>query len=102
MTILIEMKRPQVVDLCRRYRVHKLELFGSAATDRFDPETSDLDFLVEFETLAPGEHAKCYFGLLFGLTDLFGCNIDLVESAAIRNPYFLQAIAKDRLVLYAA
>jgi predicted nucleotidyltransferase len=102
MTLSIEMKRPEVSSLCQRFRVLKLELFGSAATDRFDPESSDMDFLVEFEALPPGEHAKCYFGLLFGLTDLFGRNVDLLETAAIRNPYFLQAIAKDRLVLYAA
>jgi len=34
--------------------------------------------------------------------DLFGRNVDLVETGAIRNPYFLRAIAKDRVVLYAA
>ena len=49
------------------YRVRKLELFGSAASDRFDPATSDLDFLVEFDVVPPAEHARCYFGLLFAL-----------------------------------
>jgi hypothetical protein len=34
--------------------------------------------------------------------DLFGREVDLVETGAIRNPYFLRSIAKDRVLLYAA
>jgi predicted nucleotidyltransferase len=102
MKTLIESKHKPIEKLCKRYRVRKLELFGSAVNDRFDTATSDLDFLVEFEVAPPAEHARCYFGLLFALTDLFGCNVDLVETGAIRNPYFLRAISKDRVVLYAA
>ena len=99
---LIDEKRDQIIELCRRYRVRALELFGSAAGDRFDPATSDLDFLVDYEALPPREHAACYFGLLFSLQDLFGRDVDLVEVSAVRNPYFLQAIAGDRVLLYAA
>jgi hypothetical protein len=40
--------------------------------------------------------------LLFALTDLFGHDVDLVEIGAIHKPYFLRAIAKDRVVVYAA
>jgi predicted nucleotidyltransferase len=102
MTPLIDEKRDKIVDLCRRYRVRALELFGSAVNDRFDLATSDIDFLVDYEVLSPKEHAACYFGLLFSLQDLFGREIDLVELSAVRNPYFLQAIAPDRVLLYAA
>jgi predicted nucleotidyltransferase len=102
MNTLIEAKRPELIDLCLRYGVQKLELFGSAVGDRFDPETSDLDFLVDFNSAPPAESARCYFGLLFALQDLFGRNVDLVETAAIRNPYFLQSVARDRVLLYAA
>jgi predicted nucleotidyltransferase len=99
---LIESKRPELEGLCRTYRVNRLELFGSTASGRFDSSTSDLDFLVEFETIPAGECARRYFGLLFALQDLFGRDVDLVETGAIRNPYFLQSIAKDRVLLYAA
>jgi predicted nucleotidyltransferase len=98
----IEAKRDEIQELCRRYQVRRLELFGSAVSDRFDSQTSDLDFLVEFDQVPPSEHAKHYFGLLFALTDLFGRDVDLVEIGAIDNPYFLRAIAKDRVVVYAA
>ena len=56
-----------------------LELFGSAVGDRFRPETSDFDFLVEFAPTPPAESARCYVGLLFALQDLFGRDVDLVR-----------------------
>ncbi len=102
MNSLFETKRTELIDLCRRHRVRKLELFGSAVGDRIRPETSDFDFLVEFDPTPPAESARCYFGLLFGLQDLFGRDVDLVENAAIRNLYFHQSVAKDRVLLYAA
>jgi predicted nucleotidyltransferase len=102
MTTSIQEHRGEIAELCRRYRVRRLELFGSAVGDRFDPRTSDFDFLVEFEGLPPAEHSRCYFGLLFALADLLGRDVDLVETGAIRNPYFLRAIANDRVLLYAA
>jgi uncharacterized protein len=102
MESVIEAKHAEVINLCRRYRVRKLEIFGSAANGRFVPATSDLDFLVEYEAIPPKEHADCYFGLLFALEDLFARKVDLVEAGAIRNPYFLRSIAKDRVLLYAA
>ena len=102
MNTLVESKHAELVELCRQYRVRQLELFGSAVGARFDSAKSDLDFLVDFEPIPSGENARCYFGLLFALQDLFGRDVDLVETVAIRNPYFLQSIAKDRIVLYAA
>ena len=93
---------PSSPRFCRQYRLRQLELFGSAVGRRFDPATSDLDFLVEFEKSTPSEWARRYFGFLFALQSLFGRDVDLVETAAIQNPYFLQSIAKDRVVLYAA
>ena len=34
--------------LCREFGVIRLEVFGSAVTPRYDPATSDIDFLVEY------------------------------------------------------
>ena len=94
--------RPQIDELCRRFHVHRLELFGSAATERFDPLRSDLDFLVDFEPLVEGQHADAYFGLLAAMESLFARPIDLVMTGAIRNRYFLEAIEPTRTLLYAA
>ena len=59
-------------------------------------------FLVEFAAATPGEMADRYFGLLEALEALFGRPIDLVMTAAIKNPDFLQGIQPSRTLLYAA
>jgi predicted nucleotidyltransferase len=48
MAPLIHEKRDEIVGLCRRYRVRALELFSSAVNDRFNPVTSDIDYLVDY------------------------------------------------------
>lgn len=89
----------EIEQLCRRYGVRRLDLFGSAATGRYRPGESDLDFLVELEPLPPGAYADTYFGLLEALESLFGSPVDLVASTAIRNPYFRQAVEQTRVLL---
>ncbi len=95
-------RRAEIADICRRHRVRRLELFGSATDERFDLERSDVDLLVEFQPLADGEHADAYFGLRESLESLFARPVDLVMLRAVRNPYFLQAIEPTRTLLYAA
>ena len=100
---LVEDGREAIDRLCERYRVRRLELFGSALTEeRFDHERSDLDFLVEFLPLGVGEHADAYFGLLEGIEDMFQCHVDLVMTSAIKNPYFLESINRNKELVYAA
>lgn len=99
---ILEEKRAQIVALCKRYHVCRLDVFGSAATGSYDPQKSDVDFLVEFQPLPPGQRAEAYFGLLEALQDLLGRPVDLVVARAIRNPYFRQAVERSREVLYAS
>lgn len=88
--------------LCEQHKVRRLELFGSARGEGFDPEASDLDFLVEFEPLSGGHYADHYFGLLEDLTALFRRPVDLVVARAIRNPHFLRSVNETKELLYAA
>lgn len=99
---LITDKVEQVRLLCESRRVCRLDLFESGASDDFDPERSDLDFLVEFHPMSPVEHKEAYFGLLDDLERLFGKKVDLVEPGPIRNPYFRAALDRSRVNLYAA
>lgn len=99
---LIEQNRAALAELCRTHHARSLDLFGSAATGKFDPATSDLDFLVEFEEIEPGAFSAAYFGLLEGLNELFGRNIDLVVESSIDNPYLRESIERTRTPLYAA
>ena len=99
---IIEENHEVLADLCVRYHVKRFEIFGSALEgDNFDREKSDLDFLVEFLPLEPGQHARAYFDMLEALQDLFKRHIDLVEIKAVKNPYFLKSINETRRELYA-
>jgi uncharacterized protein len=98
----LAIKRSELNELCRKFRVRRLSAFGSALTERFDEEKSDLDFVVEFEPLPKGEHAKTYFGLIEALQGLFGRRVDLLEQDAIRNPYVKQEIDRTQQNLYGA
>ncbi len=102
MNLLVEQHRTQLEALCHRYGVRRLEVFGSAATGLAQSGESDLDFLVEFDTLPPGGYADAYFGLLESLEALYGRPVDLVVASAIRNPFFLQSVERTRTLLYAA
>lgn len=95
-------QRARFEQLCRRYHVSRIDLFGSAARDDFDPERSDLDFLVEFQSDAPGGALDTYFGFKESLEELFGRAVDLVEDGAIRNPYLIASINQSREPMYAA
>jgi predicted nucleotidyltransferase len=99
---LIEAHRDELATLCRKYRVARLELFGSAARGGFDPHRSDLDLLVEFLPDSPMGPFRQYVDFLLELRDLFGCNVDLVEAGAMKNPYFIRSVNASRMVLYAA
>lgn len=97
----IETSRNALADLCQRFHVDRLEVFGSAATDDLT-EASDLDFIVEFQRVDSMTVADQYFGLLAELEELFGRDIDLLSGRSLRNPYFIRSVEKTRRLLYAA
>ncbi len=98
---MIADKRDRLAELCRRYDVVRLDVFGSAArgTD-FDPATSDADFLVEFKPESELPPFDRYFDLLDELRSTLGRPVDLVELRAIRNPYLRESIDRSREVIY--
>jgi predicted nucleotidyltransferase len=99
---LIAAQRSAIADVCRRYQVRRLEVFGSAArgTD-FDPERSDVDFLVELAPDAPADLGG-WFSVQTELERLLGRGVDLVEYRAVRNPYVRADIERTRELVYAA
>lgn len=100
MLALVQTRKGEIGDLCRRFHVRRLEVFGSAARGDFDPERSDVDFLVEFGS---GPHAlslKNYFGLKEALEALLGRPVDLVMPGAVKNPYLRSSIDRSREPVY--
>jgi len=98
----IESRRKQIGEICARFGVRRLEVFGSAATGAFDPQRSDLDFMVDFHPGSLMRPFDQYFGLKEELEALFARPVDLVMEGASSNPYFLESVNKSRRLLYAA
>jgi uncharacterized protein len=97
----IAKKRPELIALCRRYDVARLEVFGSAAREGdFDPDRSDVDFLVEFSPGTDLPPLEQFFGLADALADVLGRRVDLVEPSAIQNPYIRAAVNRSRDLVY--
>lgn len=101
MIALITENQAAIEQLCIRYKVRRLELFGSATEDFFEPEKSDIDLLVEFDSLSPVEYANAFFSFQEELQKILSLPIDLIERSPIRNPYFLESIDKKKVILYA-
>lgn len=100
MVAIIDAQLSELEILCRKHRVRRLEVFGSAADGTFDPSRSDIDFLVEYDELKPEEYYEVYFGLWEDLASLFGRKIDLVAPETIRNPFVLRRVNESRKVVY--
>ena len=103
MISLIEQNVEAIRELCSRYGVARLEVFGSATDDTFDPARSDIDFLVEFKPgYDLGPWMAHYHDLRDELIRLLGREVDLVMAGAPKNPFFLRELNRTRKVLYAA
>lgn len=98
----IESRRATLEALCRRRGVARLEVFGSAAGEGFDPTRSDVDLLVDFGTTAAPSPLDEYFGLKAELEAVLERPVDLLERGAIKNPYLLASIEQSRELVYAA
>ncbi|MCL5278993.1 MAG: nucleotidyltransferase domain-containing protein [Planctomycetes bacterium] len=95
----IEKFEPAIAELCRRVRVSRLGIFGSATSEEFRAE-SDVDVLVQFEQDGGGLFNR-YFDLKEGLEEIFGRPVDVVVEDSLRNPYFRASVERSRRTVYA-
>lgn len=97
---IVQSKRVEITSLCRELGVRRLDVFGSAVTEHFDPNRSDVDVLVEVDpdrlTLAD------YFALRQRLQQILGRDVDVLDIGALRNPYLRSEVLANRETLYAA
>lgn len=97
----LALERDAIANLCRTRGVRRLRIFGSAITGGFDPERSDVDFLVDFDSQTP-DLFDAYFGLKEDLEKLLHRQVDLVMADAVTNPYFSKAAFASAEDLYVA
>lgn len=95
----IAIDEAQLADICRRYHVRELALFGSILRDDFRDD-SDIDVLVEFEPNA-GVGFIGFLDLQDELATLLGRQVDLVSKGGMR-PRFAARVLPQLRVIYAA
>ncbi|MCM1451095.1 MAG: nucleotidyltransferase domain-containing protein [Clostridium sp.] len=98
---LIEINLSKIIELCRRFHVRKLWVFGSILTPRFT-DKSDVDVCVDFDRDRIGlmDYADNFFGFMYALEELLGRRIDITEDRAVRNPYFRDELNETRKLIY--
>lgn len=96
---LIESNIQKIIDLCKRHKVHKLFVFGSVLTNRFNDD-SDVDLVVDFNKAEVEDYFDNYFDFKYSLQDLLGREIDLLEEQTIRNPYLKKNVDSTKMLIY--
>lgn len=96
---LLDKYSDSIKGLCTKYKVRELYAFGSVLGGDFN-ETSDIDLLVNFDTMDLANYTNNYFNFKFSLEDLFKRRVDLVEESALKNPYFKESISNSRQLVY--
>ena len=96
---IIQDHQDQIHHLCLNHQVKRLYVFGSVLTERFN-ESSDIDFVVEFEDLDPLVYMDHYFAVKFGLEEILKRKVDLLEDHSIVNPVFRAALDRTKKLIY--
>ena len=86
---LIENNIQKIIDLCKKHKVHKLFVFGSILTNRFN-DNSDIDLVVDFNKAEVSDY----------LENLFGREVDLLEEQTIKNPYLKKNVDATKTLIY--
>lgn len=101
MLTLIENNKKELHQLCKKYDIKTMHVFGSATTSEFN-NSSDIDILISFKELDFEKYTDNYFELHEKLQNLFDRKVDLITERSLSNPYFIQSIEKTKQLLYAA
>jgi predicted nucleotidyltransferase len=96
---LIRKHRIKISELCRKYKVTELYVFGSILSSKFNNK-SDIDFIVEIISNDPLDYSENYFNLKFDLEKLLKRKIDLLEKKSIKNKTFKHLVNKQKKLVY--
>lgn len=98
---LIELNIDRIIELCKKFHVRRLWVFGSILTPRFN-DKSDVDLCVDFDwdSTSLMDAADNFFDFQYALEDVFGRKVDLTDDSAVRNPYFREELNEKRHLIY--
>ncbi|MDO3695910.1 nucleotidyltransferase domain-containing protein [Wenyingzhuangia sp. chi5] len=97
--LMIDKNIKRVKTLCKKHKVEKLYLFGSATNETFS-ENSDIDFLVKFNISDLSLYFDNYISFKEKLGKIFKRDIDLVEEQTLKNPILINSINKNKELIY--
>ena len=84
---LVELNLHKIIELCKRFHVRRLWVFGSILTNRFN-DRSDVDLCVDFDKskIDVFDYADNFFDSCFlALRMIFKSNFDCVEWSTLNN-----------------
>lgn len=94
-------KRPaEFRAICRNHSVKQLYAFGSAVTDSFNPEKSDIDLLVEIDEPNPLDRGEKLISLWDSFEVFFHRKVDLLTNTSLKNPYLKKNIEATKILIY--
>ncbi len=99
---LIKNNKQDFNGLCKEHRVKYLFAFGSAVTNDFDFEKSDIDLIVEIDEPDPLLRGEKILSLWDKLEDFFKKRVDLLTGQSVRNPYLKLSIDASKVLIYDA
>ncbi|WP_207915862.1 nucleotidyltransferase family protein [Natronoflexus pectinivorans] len=86
--------------LCQSHNVKYLCAFGSSITNKFKPEISDIDLLVELDSSDPMDREEKLMSLWDTFERFFNRKVDLLTDGSIKNPYLRKSIDTTKYLLY--
>lgn len=100
---IIEQRKEELKNICVRLKIRRLYAFGSAVSSDKFKENSDIDFLIAFDdSISPEEYSENYFRLQYKLRELFNREIDVITERSLSNPYFIESVNKNKVLIYEA
>jgi predicted nucleotidyltransferase len=93
----INLDHEKIAAFCRARGIHRLCLFGSVLRDDFDPDSSDVDVLAEFNPGALKGVGFRYMRYGEDLSRILGRKVDFCSRL---NPYIENRVKQEAIPIY--
>ncbi len=96
----IQLKLVEFLSLCKSHNVKNLYAFGSAVTENFNEDSSDIDLLIEIDNDDPIERGENLMNIWDKFEDFFQKKVDLLTNSSIKNPILRKNIDATKVLIY--
>jgi predicted nucleotidyltransferase len=86
--------------ICGHFPIAKLYAFGSATTNAFDQQNSDIDLVIELYTLDPVQRGEALIQIWDKLESFFQRKVDLITLSSLKNPILKRSIEESKVLIY--